>query len=50
MVELQHAISLLSLESFADPSAAYRRFPGQMSRLIQPDKINAKDFIFSYES
>lgn len=47
MIELQKAIESLSLETFTDASIAYRRFPALMGRLLQPDKIYAKDFILS---
>lgn len=47
MIELQKAIESLSLERFTDASIAYRRFPALMGRLLQPDKIDAKDFILS---
>lgn len=39
MYELQMKIESISLENFTDPSIAYRRFPGRMSRLVQNDKI-----------
>lgn len=47
MMELKNAIESLSLESFTDPSTAFRRYPALMGKLIQPDKINAKDFILA---
>lgn len=45
MIELQHAIEALSLESLSDASVAYRRFPSLMSKLIKSDKQTAKEYI-----
>lgn len=49
MHELQRQIESISVESFSDPSIAYRRFPTLMSRLVQPDKISAKEIILRHK-